>query len=126
MGPPGPASSAYFGATFDGGNADIAPGAFCDVRVPYPCTLTRASVLAVPAGSLTIDVRAAPFISFPPTGADSIVGTAPPGVSAASTYEDPALEDWEANVAAGSVIRFFVTACNGVRRATILLEGIRE
>ncbi len=124
-GPPGPASSAYFGATFDGGNVDIAPGAYCDIRVPYGCTITKASLLTDEIGSIVVDVRVVPFVAFPPLGSDSIVGANPPQVLGGNKWEDSVLSGWSADISSGAVVRFHVLVCTGVTRATVLLEGVR-
>jgi len=125
IGPPGPSSSAYFGGAFDGGNVDITPGAYCDVRIPWGCTLTKASLIGNAIGDLVVDVQVASFASYPPLGADSIVGANPPAILGAITWEDDALAGWDVELPTGSVVRFFVIACAGVGKATVLLEGIR-
>lgn len=125
-GPPGPASSAYFGATFDGGNVEIAPGSFCDVRVPYGCRLTRVSVVADRIGRLVVGVWSVPWAQFPATPADSITGASPPSLFTQIKYESTDFSDWRDEIESGEVIRFYVSECEEIRRATILLEGIRE
>ena len=125
QGPPGPSSSAYFGAVFDGGGADIAVGSQCDIRVPYGCTLTKVSLLGDVAGNLAIDIRVASYASYPPVGADSIVGTNKPALVTADKFEDAALTGWTVAVPSGAVVRFNVESCTGIKRATILIEGVR-
>lgn len=114
-----------FGCTFDGGGNDITVGSVCDLRLPYGCTISKVSLIGVPAGQLSIDVRVADFASFPAAEADSIVGSAPPELDSASAYEDAVLTGWEKNVSAGSVIRFVAAACAGVVSATVIIEGVR-
>lgn len=113
-------------AVFDGGGADVTVGAACEVRVPYAMQLTRVTVLGDAAGSITVDVRVDTFANYPPSAGDSIVGAAPPQLSAAASSEDSTLSGWTVQIAAGSVVRFVVTACSGIRRATVLLDGVRN
>ena len=125
VGPPGPASSAYFGAVFDGGGDVIAVGAQCDVRVPYGCTITKVSLLADQVGSIVVDVWADIYANYPPTAGDSITAAAKPTISAGNKSEDATLAGWSTSIASGTVIRFNVNSCSGIERATILLEGVR-
>lgn len=124
-GPPGPASSAYFGAVFDGGGDVISVGAQCDVRVPYGCTITKVSLLADQVGSIVIDVWADSYANYPPTAGDSITASAKPTISASNKSEDAALAGWNTIIASGTVLRFNVNSCSAIERATILLEGVR-
>ena len=124
-GPPGPASSAYLGAAFDGGAGVIQEGAFADVRVPYGFTISKASLLVDPAGSITIDVLNTPFASAPPTAGDSICSGNPPSISSGQTWEDGVLSGWDTAIDTGSVFRFIVLSASGVRKANILIEGVR-
>lgn len=113
-------------AVFDGGGGVVAVGAYCDIRVPYAFLLNKVTVLADVAGSLVVDVRVGSFAAYPPTGADSIVAAAPPSLAGTNKSEDTALTGWTKQVAAGAVMRFVVTACSGIGRATLILEGVRN
>lgn len=117
---------AIIGATFDGGGAAISAGSECDVRVPYGCTLTKATVIADAVGSLVVDVWADTFANYPPTVADSIAGAAKPTLAGADKSEDGSLTGWTPSIPAGAVVRFKVDSCAGISRATILLEGTRS
>lgn len=125
-GPPGPSSSTYPTASFDGGSGDIAVGAHCDLFVPFGFEVTRSTLVGDAIGALQIDVRAASYAAFPPSASDSICGSAPPSLSGSDKSQDATLAGWTPAIASGSVVRFIVTACAGVRRATLVLEGVRS
>ncbi|WP_325435620.1 hypothetical protein [Pseudomonas nitroreducens] len=113
------------GASFDGGGAAVAVGSACEVTLPYGMTLAAATVLGDAAGSIALDVQVVALASYPPTGANSIVGSAPPGLAGAISSQDTTLSGWSRSLPAGSVVRFVVTSCSGIGRATITLEGVR-
>ena len=113
-------------ATFDGGGSAITVGAECDVRLPYDMELARVTVLGDAAGSITVDVRvAANLASYPPYAVDSIVAATPPRLVSAVSSEDSSLTGWTTSLTAGSVVRFVVTACSGVNRAVVNVEGVK-
>lgn len=124
-GPPGPSSSCFPTASFDGGAADIAVGSFCDLFVPFGFEIARATLVADAAGTLQVDVRVVPYAAFPPGPSHSICGANPPTLSGVNRAQDSTLSGWDTEIASGSVIRFFVTACTGIKRATLVLEGVR-
>ncbi|WEW97688.1 hypothetical protein P3T65_26240 [Pseudomonas nitroreducens] len=113
------------GASFDGGGAAIAVGSACEVVLPYGMSLRAATILADAAGSITIDVQAVALGSYPPSSGNSIVGSSPPHLTGTSFSKDATLTGWITSLAAGSAVRFVVTACSGIARATITLEGER-
>lgn len=111
-------------AAFDGGGADIAVGTACELFVPFGFKPVRATLVADAAGSLVIGSVAGPFATFP-TGAASIFGSAPPSLAGASKSQDDVLAGWSV-VSAGTVIRFSVTSCTGIKRANLIIEGDRK
>lgn len=113
------------GASFDGGGSPVAVGSACEVTLPYGMTLAAATLLADAIGSITVDVQVVALASYPPSGANSIVAAAPPALASASSSRDATLTGWSRSLAAGSVVRFVVTSCSGIGRATITLEGVR-
>lgn len=124
-GPPGPSSSTFPTASFDGGTAEIAVGAFCDLYIPFGFEITRVTLLADAAGTLAVDVRSAGYAFFPPGPPDTICGATPPSLLNGDRSQDDTLLGWATTVAAGSTLRFVVTASSGIRRATLVLEGFR-
>jgi hypothetical protein len=124
-GPAGPSSSCFPTATFDGGLGDIAIGAHCDLFVPFGFSITRATLLGDAPGTLQIDVRAVSYASHPPGPTNTICGGSPPTLASSSKAQDAVLSGWTTTIAAGTVMRFIVTASEGVKRANLVLEGER-
>ena len=124
-GPPGPSSSCFPTASFDGGLGDIVVGSFCDLFVPFGFTINRATLLGDAAGSLQVDIRIVSYASHPPGPTHTICGGSPPTLSGTSKVQDATLTGWTTAVAAGSVIRFIVTASSGIKRANLVIDGSR-
>jgi hypothetical protein len=116
---------AYMGATFDGGGADITVGYQCDLYVPYAFTISQVSLLADAAGAIVIDIWKDTYGNYPPTVADKITASAPPTLSAAAKSVDATLTGWTLPVAAGTTLRFNVNSCTGIKRCTLLIEGVK-
>ena len=113
-------------AAFDGGGSDVAVGSACEIRMPYAMTISKVTVLGDAAGSISVDVRVDSLANYPPLAGDSIVGASPPQLSGSASSEDSTLSGWTTAIAAGSVLRFVVSACSGIGRATVILEGVRS
>jgi hypothetical protein len=118
------ASGGYgtIGCTFDGGGAALAAGAFCDVVIPYNCTINAATLLADQIGSLVVSVWSDIYGTYPPTSGDNIAASAPPTLSSAIKSRDTTLTGWTTALTKGSTIRFRVTSCSLIARATLTLE----
>ena len=116
----------YVGASFDGGGDALLAGSFCDVLVPYGMTITKVTVLAAETGNLVVDIWKDSYGNFPPTVADKITASAPPTLSSAAKMQDSTLTGWTKPVAAGSTLRFNVNSCSGIKRATLLIEGVKD
>lgn len=111
---------------FDGGGAEIEVGKQADVRMPFACTITKATLLADQTGDVVIDVWKSTYSSFPPTDGNSITASAPPTIAANNKSEDTTLTGWTLDVAAGSVLRFNVDLCDAIQHATLLLQVTRK
>lgn len=124
-GPPGPSSSTFPTASFDGGLGDIIVGSFCDLYVPFGFDISKATLVGDAVGILEVDVRVAPYASFPPSSLDTICAGTRPRLLSTIKSQDAALTDWTKAIASGSFIRFVITACTGIKRANLVLEGAR-
>lgn len=122
---PGPSAQTFPTASFDGGLGDIVVGASCDLVVPFGFTITAANLVADAAGTLQVDVRVVPFATHPPGPADTICGGSAPTLANAAKMRDTALSGWSTTITSGSVVRFVVTASSGIKRANLVLEGVR-
>ena len=110
-------------ASFSGGASAIAVGTFCDLFVLQAFTITQATLVGDPSGSMEIDILAVDISAFPPGPSDTICGGTPPELVAAVTYQDSTLTGWTVDVPANTVLRFIVNACSGVTNANLVING---
>lgn len=110
------------GAVFDGGGAAIAVGSQSDIPIPYACTITKATILAEPSGSIVVDVWKDTYTNYPPTVADTITASSKPTISTGIKSQDATLTGWTITIAAGDTLRFNVDSCSTIERATLILE----
>lgn len=110
------------GIVIDGGGAAITTGIKGDLRVPFACTIVKATVLADQSGSIVVDVWKDTYANFPPTDADSITASAPPTLSTAVKSEDATLTGWTTSIAAGDILRFNVDSAATVERVVVQLD----
>lgn len=111
-------------ATFiiDGGGSAITTGIKGDIRIPFDCTITKATLLADQSGSIKVDLWKDTYANFPPTDADTITGGNEPEISSGTKDEDSTLTDWTTSVNAGDILRFNVDSCTTIERVTIILN----
>lgn len=81
-----------------------AAGAKKSLYVPRGLKINSVEVLADVAGSLALDIWAAPYASYPPTSANSICAGALPTLSSAQKYKDSALTGWTTTLADDSTL----------------------
>ena len=135
-GPTGPAGAdgedatpaGVLGITIDGGGSAITTGVKGFLRVPYACTITKATLLSYDedgaplAGDCVIDVWKNTYANWPPTVADTITASAKPTLSAAAKSEDATLTGWTKTIAAGEVLAFNVDSAATITRLTLILD----
>lgn len=105
----------------DGGGSVLSTGIVGDLYVPFACVVSGATLLAAEAGSAVVDIWAAPFASYPPTIANSIVASAPPTLTASDHAQDTTLTGWTTAIAANSTLRFNVNSVATITRLTVAL-----
>lgn len=110
------------GIVIDGGGSAIATGIKGDLRIPFACTITKATLLADQSGSIVVDVWKDTYANYPPTDADSITSAAPPTISTATKSEDATLTGWTTSIAAGDILRFNVDSATTVERVVLQLD----
>jgi hypothetical protein len=106
----------------DGGGATITTGVKGYLRVPFACTITRATALADQSGSIVVDVWKDTYANYPPDNSDSITASAPVTISSATKSEDSTLTGWTTSIAAGDVLGFNVDSITTCQRVTISLR----
>lgn len=93
-----------------------------DYVMPFSCSLTRVTLLADVVGSCVLDIWKAPFASFPPTVANTIIVGAKPTISATNKFQTAALAGWTTTINANDCLRFNVDSVTTVTRLTVALE----
>lgn len=110
-------STAVLPMIIDGGEDDIGtrfaigPGKKGDIFVPFNCQITGVHALADQSGSITVDIRVGPFSNTSPSypgASESITSGTPPSLSGNTKYSDTTLTGWSKNIAANSIVRFYV------------------
>lgn len=117
--------TAVIGLVIDGGGSAITTGVKGYIQVPYDCTIVSNTLLGDQAGDLVVDVWKDTYANFPPTGGDSIAGSAKPTLSSAAKSTDVTLAGWTVQVRAGDVIGFNVDSAATITRATLELRVVR-
>lgn len=121
---PSPLRTVNKGAQWVSGTAIVAASAnVVYVNCPVAGTIRRVKVMTSGGpGNCVLDVWKAPFGSFPPTVANSIVESAPPTIVGGTTYDNAALTGWTRSIAAGDVLAFKITSCATFTQITVVLE----
>lgn len=117
-----PPNDAGISIVLDGLGSVFGTGPLLDVPVSFNCIIRRVTLLADGIGSLVLDIWKAPFASFPPTVADSIVAATKPTLSGAAKYQDSSLVGWSTALLDNDVLRINVDSCSGITRATLTLD----
>jgi len=100
----------------------ITTGIKGSIRIPFNCTIVRASLLADVSGSAVVDIWQDTYANYPPTDADSITASAPPTISSATKAEDTTLTGWDTTLDEGSVLRYNVDSCTTITLLTVELR----
>ncbi len=108
--------------TVDGAGAAIATGDkgwwVCDVTG----AIVEWTLLANVSGSIVFDIWKDTYGNYPPTGADTITGSAKPTLSGAQKGQSNALTGWTTAVSAGDILKFNVDSVATVQRVTLTLK----
>jgi hypothetical protein len=92
-GPTGATTNVTAGIEFiiDGGGSVITTGVKGDLQIPFNCTITAWTLMADQSGSIVIAIWKDTLANYPPTSADSIVASAPPTLTSASSASSSTL-----------------------------------
>lgn len=97
-----------------------------DVVVPFNLTLTSVTMLSTTSGSCVIDIYSDTYGNFPPTGADSITGAAPPTITTGVKSQDATLTGWTTALTGGTTLRFNVESASSLTQVTVQLAFVRR
>jgi len=109
----------------DGGGAALAPGARCDLELPWAYVLEGWALYGEPAGVLALDVLAAAdyagYPNFVSLCADAPPTLGDPAGDPADKNRDEELTNWVVQLPRGRVLRVAVVSNAAVVRATLTL-----
>jgi len=77
------------------------------------------------SGSVVLDIQKDSYTNDPPTGADSIVASAPPTISSANKGSSVTLTGWATNITAGDIVRIIVSSCSVFTELDLILHTRR-
>jgi hypothetical protein len=111
----------------DGGGSAITTGLKGYIRVPFNCTITKATLLADQSGSIVVNVWKTTYSSFDagsthPVSGDKITSSTPPTISSATKSQDSTLTSWTTSISAGDILAFNVDSDTTITRCTIILD----
>ena len=115
-----------FTFTFGDGSSAIPAGTVLgEALVPFDAVLTDWHLLLDPAATITVDVQVVPTAAYPPTVADSIVGSVVPTLNTASVADDDVLDGWTTEITSGSVVRVVAVTAADVTHGAFSLRMAR-
>ena len=109
----------------DGGGVPITVGLKGTIAVPFACAITSWTLMADTTGSVTLDLWKSDLASYPPTGSQSITGSAKPAISSDVKAYSSTLTGWTTAIAAGDILAFNVDAVSGFNRLSVGLAITR-
>jgi hypothetical protein len=107
---------------FSAGGSTIATGIAGDLTIPFACEITEWTLLADQTGSIVVDIWKDTYANYPPTGADTITGSAKPTISSAVKGQSSTLTGWTTTISAGDILRFNVDSVSLLTRVTLSLK----
>lgn len=110
-------------ASFAGAPSITVPTNNVPIDIPFDCTLTQVTILTQGGtGTCTLDVWKTPFGSYPPSSANSIVGSTVPQITGGVAYQDNALTGWTTAFSAGDTLLVNLKTCSVFTQVTIFFE----
>lgn len=123
---PGSLSNAAIEFRLDGGGSTPSTGVVGDQCIPYPFTIKGWTVQADQPGAISLDIWAASYVnSTPPTIANSIVGTNPPGFASGESYQGLPTAWSAVTFPANTWLRHNITTISTVTRYTLTLAIVK-
>ena len=106
------------------GGSILQAGVQLYVEIPVSMTITGWALVANTSGTLILDVWKDVWANFPPTNADSIVGSEAPALNPGQASKDTDLSSWTTDIVAGDVLAINVDSVATIVQATLTLRGI--
>jgi hypothetical protein len=114
-----------FGVVFDGGGSVLTTGLQADVVIPYAMTITGWTMLGDVGGTASVDIWSAPYATYPPTIANTIIGATgtKPNLAGSIKGQSTTLTNWTTGVTAGDIIRFNLDSVTTQTRISLTIQG---
>lgn len=113
----------------DGGGSAITTGLKGGVEVPFACTITGWTIVAIDGltGAIVVDIWKDSYGNFPPLVGDSIAGSEKPTITATGNKgQDLSLNSGNGwSLAAGDILFFNVDSITTLQRVLVSLRGTR-
>jgi hypothetical protein len=93
------------------------------IKVPYDFVLTKVELVGANTGTIAVDIWRDSPANFPPTDADSIVGSNQPLINTGILYADSSLSTWTVTGNSGDYLAFYVDTCLLFVNVALYLEG---
>ena len=113
-----------FGLTIDAGTQVIGTGSKGYVTMPYAGTLDNWDMVSNTSGSIQIDLRKAPFETFPST--TSITSGNYIGMTNSQKNTNTSLSGWGLTFSENDVYEFYVISAATMSRANIVIKTIKS
>lgn len=111
---------------FNDGGGVLEVGERMPIEVPFDCEITGVTLLAIPSGSVVVDIWKDTLANFPPTVEDSICAAAKPTLSSAATGTDTTLEGWTKTLSKGDVLLPKIESCTTITKLTMQIHVLRK
>lgn len=129
QGPPGTGGIIFDAITivFDAGPGGVInEESQTDIYIPYACTITSATMLAVGRGSIVMDIWRENYDNYPASVSSSITASSKPSILSGVKSQDNTLVGWSTTIAAGDTIRANIDSCTGISRVSLTLTVERN
>lgn len=109
----------------DGGGTTITTGQKGHIEIPFDCTVVGWTAYGNQTGSIEVDLWKDNYVNFPPTIAETIVGTDKPSISSGTKNSSTALTGWTTQLNKGDIIAYNVDSITAIQRVTIVLQVLK-
>jgi hypothetical protein len=115
----------------DGGGGVIATGVKGYLEVPWAATIDAVRILAVPTGSVVLDIWKCSFAQYDggvthPVAGDSITASDTPTITSGASMVDTTLTGWTTALNEGDILAFDVRSVSAFTRLTVSLDVIKS
>ena len=127
-GPAGPMPTVPAAVSYvvDGCDIIITPGLKGSISLPFNATINSWTLVASPAGSITMDIWKTDFTGFPSNSGNSITGSAKPSILNGLKASSSSLDAWNTAITAGDILTFNVDYAVAVTLASLTLKITRS